>query len=93
MKQIRVLLFVLILLSCLGQAIACSVWTDKSEYNLGEMVTFYYSTNVNCNVKITVVLPDGHQGVIFNGRASAGQHQLPGMGTLWNAKVNHRCNL
>ena len=78
MKQIRVLLFVLILLSCLGQAIACSVWTDKSEYNLGEMVTFYYSTNVNCNVKITVVLPDGHQGVIFNGRASAGQHQLPG---------------
>lgn len=78
MKILSILLIALAILSCLNITSACSVSTDKSNYNVGEMVTFYYSTNADCNAKLTVVMPDGQANVILNRPISAGQHQMSG---------------
>jgi 3',5'-cyclic AMP phosphodiesterase CpdA len=37
------------------------VWTDKSEYKIGEAVTIYYKTNKKCTAKLTVTKPDGEK--------------------------------
>lgn len=76
--RIAIILIAILVFSLISQAYACDVWTDKKTYNRGEFVTFFYSTNANCNVKITVIYPDGSQHVVLNEPTSPGQHQFPG---------------
>lgn len=52
------------IVSAQGGSLSISVWTDKSEYKIGETVTFYYKTNQVCTAKLTVTKPDGTQVVI-----------------------------
>jgi len=51
-------------------SLAISVWTDKSEYNIGETVTIYYQTNKKCNTKLTITKPDG-------GKVVYGPNEIP----------------
>jgi hypothetical protein len=39
--------------------LSINVWTDKSEYKIGETVTIYYQTNKKCTAKLTLTKPDG----------------------------------
>jgi hypothetical protein len=47
-----------------ADALNIDVWTDKSEYNIGETVMIYYQTNTACTAKLTVTKPDGTQVVV-----------------------------
>ena len=47
-----------------SECLSISVWTDKSEYKIGETVTIYYQTNTACTAKLTVTKPDGTQVVV-----------------------------
>ena len=51
-------------------SLAISVWTDKSEYNIGETVTMYYKTNKKCTAKLTITKPDG-------GKVVYGPNEIP----------------
>ena len=42
-----------------SKTLSISVWTDKSEYKIGETVTIYYQTNKKCTAKLTITKPDG----------------------------------
>ena len=42
-----------------GSGGVCSVWTDKRTYNVGEMVTIYYSLSNGCTAQMTVRGPQG----------------------------------
>jgi len=72
MKTLSILLTTIAIFACLNQAIGCSVWTDKSEYAYGEIVHFYFSTDVDCHGKLTVTSPEG-SGSIFSGDVIAGK--------------------
>ena len=47
-----------------SESLSINVWTDKSEYEIGETVTIYYQTNKKCTAKLTVTKPDGTQVVV-----------------------------
>ena len=47
-----------------SKTLSINVWTDKSEYEIGETVTIYYQTNKKCTAKLTVTKPDGTQVVV-----------------------------
>nr|QNO50753.1 hypothetical protein HAICDJOK_00013 [Methanosarcinales archaeon ANME-1 ERB6] len=51
------------IVSAQGESLSISVWTDKSEYKIGETVTIYYQTNKKCNAKLTITKPDGKKVV------------------------------
>ncbi len=73
------LLLVIICLLSIGQANAtCSVSTDKSQYNLGETVTFQFSVDCDCTASLAIVLPDGSGGVFYSEDVTAGTHQTSG---------------
>ena len=42
-----------------SETLTLNVWTDKSEYKIGETVTIYYQTNKKCTAKLTITKPDG----------------------------------
>ena len=42
-----------------SELLSINVWTDKSEYKIGETVTIYYKTNKKCTAKLTITKPDG----------------------------------
>ena len=42
-----------------SESLSISVWTDKSEYKIGETVTINYQTNKKCTAKLTITKPDG----------------------------------
>lgn len=42
-----------------SELLSINVWTDKSEYKIGETVTIYYQTNKKCTAKLTITKPDG----------------------------------
>ena len=42
-----------------SDSLSLNVWTDKSEYKIGETVTIYYQTNKKCTAKLTITKPDG----------------------------------
>jgi C1A family cysteine protease len=56
---------------------ACSVWTDKHEYNYGELVTFHYSVDHDIIGSVTVDTPDG-KATVYSGMISTGEHQAQG---------------
>jgi hypothetical protein len=44
-----------------SESLSISVWTDKSEYKIGETVKIHYKTNKKCTAKLTVTKPDGEK--------------------------------
>lgn len=81
LKRKKTIYFIFLFLLCLSinHATACSVWTDKSNYNPGETVTIFYQLDVNCNVELQIIRYDGAQFTLYSGLASAGTNQYPGM--------------
>ena len=52
------------------ESLSITVWTDKSEYEIGETVTIYYQTNKKCTAKLTITKPDG-------GKVVYGPNEIP----------------
>jgi len=44
-------------------SLSISVWTDKTEYEIGDIITIYYQTNKECTAKLTITKPDGGEVV------------------------------
>lgn len=78
MKLFYAILVAIALFSCFHIANACSVSTDKSAYSIGEIITFHYSTDQNCNAQLSVTSPNGQRSVLFSGNVQAGAHQISG---------------
>jgi hypothetical protein len=38
---------------------SCPIWTDKSEYGVGETITYYYRASTSTTATVTVTMPDG----------------------------------
>ena len=53
-----------------SETLTLNVWTDKSEYKIGETVTIYYQTNKKCTAKLTITKPDG-------GKVVYGPNEIP----------------
>ena len=53
-----------------SEILSINVWTDKSEYKIGETVTIYYQTNKKCTAKLTITKPDG-------GKVVYGPNEIP----------------
>ncbi|MCW3130191.1 MAG: clostripain-related cysteine peptidase, partial [Methanophagales archaeon] len=53
-----------------SKTLSINVWTDKSEYEIGETVTIHYQTNKKCTAKLTITKPDG-------GKVVYGPNEIP----------------
>lgn len=77
------LLLVIIIYLFFNHASACNVWTDKHNYNLGDVVKIYFSVDRECGGKLIVYKPDGQEAIFYSpdlappsGLISAGTHYI-----------------
>jgi parallel beta-helix repeat protein len=60
-----------------SESLSISVWTDKSEYKIGETVTINYQTNKKCTAKLTITKPDGGDEIPVSTRSKSATAGYP----------------
>jgi len=58
--------------------LSATVWTDKSTYQVGEVVRIIVYVNMRCVAKLTIIKPDGTTLLYTLGRLEAGTYSLTG---------------